>query len=235
MKISLLALAALSAALAAHAQPSRPDAAGRALYHEANAPAAARLTRAALAQQPGGFLANGDYGVGYLHLLTGRRVLVPGLRYHVGQRVVQVQDSLQADSTRYWPLAALRGFDLGTEDEPATRRRYCPRLVRESHGADRREAVQVLTATDAGPLLLAWLPQVVPGAGAPSQVLVAGPGNDPAQPLRPLDPTETSVLRLCGPRADQVQAFVRTKNLNYNLPTDIAKMLDYYNRLAVAK
>ncbi|RZK61413.1 MAG: hypothetical protein EOO59_05125, partial [Hymenobacter sp.] len=90
-------------------------------------------------------------------------VLVPGLRYHVGQRVVEVQDSLQTDSTSYWPLAALRGFDLGTEDDPATLRRYRPRLVQAGRQPDHREAVQVLTATDAGPLLLAWLPVLLPG------------------------------------------------------------------------
>jgi len=79
-----------------------------------------------------GILNNGIYQVGYLRLLDDHRVLVPGLRYHVSQRVLQVQDSLQADSTHYWPLAALRGFDLGTEDDtPPDVHRYRTRLVQQ--------------------------------------------------------------------------------------------------------
>lgn len=232
MKSALLFLLVLLPALglARH----RPTDSGQALVREANLPAARQQIRAALSQQPGAFLNEGRYEAGYLYLLSGRRVLVPGLRYHVGQRVVEVQDSLQADSTSYWPLTALRGFDLGTEDDPATLRRYRPRLVQAGHQPARREAVQVLTATDAGPLLLAWLPVLLPGTLTPGQVLLAGAGREAAQPLRQLSLNEPEVQRLLSVRVAPVQAFARTNNLRCCVPQEVARMLDCYNRLAVA-
>lgn len=208
--------------------------AGQALYHAANTPMARQQLRAALRQQPQALLNAGQFEAGYLYLLSGQRVLVPGLRYHLGQRVVEVQDSLQADSTSFWPLAALRGFDLGTADNPATLRRYRSRLVRSSRQPDHQEAVQVLTATDAGPLLLAYLPQLEPTAATPTLLLLAGEGRETTQPLRPLTATDADVLRLVGERALQVHANARIRNLHFCAPAEVAKMLDYYNQLAVA-
>lgn len=227
----MLPLGLLSLLAPAHSRAADP---GAALVRAANTPAARQLTQAAIGQQAGAFLHNGQYEAGYLYLLSGRRVLVPGLRYHVGQRVVEVQDSLQADSTSYWPLAALRGFDLGTENDPATLRRYRPRLVQAGRQPARREAVQVLTTTDAGPLLLAWLPVLLPGTSTPGQVLLAGGGHEATQPLRQLGTAETEVRRLVSERADKVQAFARLHNLHCCVPQEVAQMLDYYNHLAVA-
>ncbi|QKG57827.1 hypothetical protein GKZ68_15050 [Hymenobacter sp. BRD128] len=215
----------------------------RTLYREANTPAASLRTRAATNQHSTEFLNKGTYEAGYLRPLDGRRVLVLGLRYHVGQRVVQVQDSMQADSTHYWPLAAVRGFDLGTEDDipPAGSpgaapgvRRYRARLVQEGRQGTRREAVEVLTSIDSGPLLLAWLPVAAAPAGL-TQVLVAGPGTVTTEPLRPLELTEAAVLRLCGSRATEVRTFATGRHLRFDQPTEVAKILDYYNRVAVAK
>lgn len=218
---------------------------GRALYREANAPTARLRLRAATSQHANEYLNQGTYQTGYLRLLDGRRVLVIGQRYHVGQRVLQVQDSLQIDSTQYWPLAALRGFDLGTEDDAPppsagqaaavpTVRRYRTRLVQEGKQGARREAVEILTSIDSGPLLLAWLPVVSEPAGL-AQVLVAGPGTAATEPLRPLELAQAAVLRLCGSRADEVRSFASARHLRYEQASDVAKMLDYYNRVAVAK
>ncbi|WP_208131947.1 MULTISPECIES: hypothetical protein [unclassified Hymenobacter] len=227
----------------AWAQASRAADPGRALYREANTPVAALRTRAATSQHENEFLNKGTYETGYLRALDGRRILVLGLRYHVGQRVVQVQDSMQADSTHYWPLAAVRGFDLGTEDDAPLAnspdavvgvRRYRARLVQEGKQGTRREAVQVLTSIDSGPLLLAWLP-VVPEPAGLAQVLVAGPGTTPTEPLRPLELTEAAVLRLCGSRAAEVRTFASARHLRFDQPADVAKLFDYYNRVAVAK
>ncbi len=219
---------------------------GRALYREANTPAATLRLRAATSQQPTAFLGKGIYEPGYLRTLDGHRILLAGLRYHVGQRVLQVQDSLQADSTHYWPLAALRGFDLGLDDDaplsagqgaasPAVQR-YRGRLVQDGHQVPHREAVEVLTTIDSGPLLLAWLPTVTEPAGRNlTQVLVAGAGLGGTEPLHPLDLTQAAVLRLCGSRAEEVRTFATAHHLRYDQPTEVAKMLDYYNRVVVAK
>lgn len=243
MKQLLLTLLAISGCYPALAQASHAAAdPGRALYREANTPAARLRLRAATAQHENEYLTKGTYQTGYLRPLDGRRVLVIGQRYHVGQRVLQVQDSLQMDSTTYWPLAALRGFDLGTEDDvplgatgaASAVRRYRVRLVQEGKQGARREAVEILTSIDSGPLLLAWLP-VVPEPSGLMQVLVAGPGTASNEPLRPLELTQAAVLHLCNSRADAVRSFATTRHLRYELPTDVAKMLDYYNRIAVAK
>ena len=240
VKQLLLTLLAAAGCYSAAAQASHPTTdAGRALYREANTPVARLRLRAATGQHDNEYLNKGSYETGYLRLLDGRRVLVIGQRYHVGQRVLQVQDSLQMDSTTYWPLAAIRGFDLGTEDDAADGqgpavRRYRARLVQEGKQGSRREAVEILTSIDSGPLLLAWLP-VVPEPSGLAQVLVAGPGTTPTEPLRPLEPTQAAVLRLCTSRADEVRSFAAARHLRYEQPADIAKMLDYYNRIAVAK
>lgn len=246
MKLLLLTLLAATGYFTASAQAGHPAAdPGRALYREANAPAARLRLRAATAQHVNEYLNKGTYETGYLRLLDGRRVLVIGQRYHVGQRVLQVQDSLQVDSTQYWPLAAVRGFDLGTDDDapplatgqgaavPAVRR-YRARLVQEGKQGTRREAVEILTSIDSGPLLLAWL-SIVPEPAGLTQVLVAGPGTAATEPLRPLELTQAAVLRLCGSRADEVRSFASIRHLRYEQASDVAKMLDYYNRVAVAK
>lgn len=248
MKLKLAFTLLLAAVCApAWGQASRPGAdPGRALYREANTPTAALHLRAEMGQHPTAFLSKGTYETGYLRTLDGRRILLAGLRYHVGQRVVQVQDSLQADSTHYWPLAAIRGFDLGLDDDaplptssstaPPAVQRYRARLVQDGRQAPRREAVQVLTTIDSGPLLLAWLPTVAEPAGLNlTQVLVAGPGLGGTEPLRPLDLTQAAVLRLCGSRTEEVRTFATAHHLRYDQPSEVAKMLDYYNRVAVAK
>ncbi|MDJ0363817.1 hypothetical protein QMK33_01535 [Hymenobacter sp. H14-R3] len=245
MKLAFILLLAAACA-PAWGQASRPDL-SRALYREANLPAAALRLRAELDQHPTEFLAKGTYEAGYLRTLDGRRILLAGLRYHVGQRVLQAQDSVQADSTHYWPLAAIRGFDLGLDDDaplptgaaadaPPLAQRYRARLVQAGRQAPHREAVQVLTTIDSGPLLLAWLPTVAePASHYLMQVLVAGPGLGGTEPLHPLDLTQAAVLRLCGSRAEEVRTFATARHLRYDQPTEVAKMLDYYNRVAVAK
>ena len=205
--------------------------AARALYREANTPNAARRLRAELSRHAGGFLDNGIYQVGYLRLLNGHRVLVPGLRYNVSQHVLQVQDSLQADSTHFWPLATLRGFDLGTEDDgPLAVHHYRTRLVQEGRQAPHPEAIEVLTATDAGPLLLGWLTQV----GSSGPMLVAGPGKGgPDEAVHSLELSQAAILRLCGSHATEVQAYAASHHLYFSQPADVAQMLDQYNKLTV--
>lgn len=224
---------AVSVTVLAKAQTTRGCArADQALFREANSPAATRRQHAELSRHAGEFLNNGLYQVGYLRLLDGHRVLVLGLRYHLSQRVLQVQDSLQADSTHYWPLAALRGFDLGTEDDTLpTVHHYRTRPVQEGRKAPQPEAVEVLTATDAGPLLLGWLTQV----GSSGPMLVAGPGSGGAdEPLRPLELSQAAVLQLCGPHATEVQTYAASHHLHFDQASEVARMLDQYNRLTVA-
>jgi hypothetical protein len=112
---------------------------------------------------------------------------------------------------------------------PLGRRRYRTRLVRTGRWSAHREAVESLTCTDTGPLVLALLPAT---STAPAQVL-AGPGYDQTVPLRPLELTQEAVLRLCGDHAAQVRAYAMVHNLRFEQTNDVARLLDYYNRLAV--
>jgi hypothetical protein len=225
----------------AAAQANRDAAEARVAYQQANTGSAARGFRAALAQQPTGFLGGAAFQPGYLRTFDGHTLLVPGLRYHAGLRLLEAQDSVELDSTHFWPVSGLRGFDLGEAGIPdAPQRRFRARLVKEGSAGTRREYVEVLTAIDAGPLLLAWLYAPAPEATSNGKrplvgTLLAGPGTVGTEPLRPLEPTEASVLRLFGARADAVRTFASAQHLDYTRPADIARMMDHYNRLAVVK
>lgn len=113
-------------------------------------------------------------------------------------------------------------------EAPMGRRVYRTRLLRTGYFSTRREAVEILTCTYAGPLVLALLPAT---AAAPAQLL-AGPGYDPAVALRPLPLTQEAVLRLCGDRAPQVLAYARYYDLHFQQADEVARMLDFYNRIA---
>lgn len=116
-------------------------------------------------------------------------------------------------------------------EAPMGRRVYRTRLLRTGYFGTHREAVEILTCTYAGPLVLAQLPAT---AAAPAQLL-AGPGYDPAVALRPLPLTQEAVLRLCGDRAPQVLAYARYYDLHFQQAEEVARMFDYYNRIATIK
>ena len=146
-----------------------------------------------------------------------------------------VSEAAGEETTIFDPTAAdlptSLAITLRRPEAPQGRRTYRTRLVRTGRWATRREAVEILTCTYAGPLVLAQLPAT---AATPSQVL-AGPGYDPEATLRPLELTQAAVLRLCADRAPQVQAYARLYNLHFEQATDVARLLDYYNRIAVVK
>ena len=236
----LFALAGAALGRPAAAQSARDLAEARILYQQANTGALARTSRAAIAQQPTGFLGDGAFEFGALRTYDGRRRPVPGLRYHAALHLLEAQDSISTDSTHLWPVTSLRGFDLGESGNAAMPlRRFRGRLVKEGNAGTRREFVEVLTAIDAGPLLLAWLytlgEPTINGTRPVVGVLLAGPGTAGAEPLRLLEPTQSSVLHLFGSRTNDLRDFATTQKLNYTRPIDIAKMMDHYNRIAVIK
>jgi hypothetical protein len=128
-------------------------------------------------------------------------------------------------------LPAELAITLRRPEAPLGRRTYRTRLVRTGRFATHAEAVEILTSTYAGPLVLAQLPAT---DAAPAQVL-AGPGYDATVALRPLPLTQEAVLHLCGERAPQVQAYARLYNLHFQQADEVARLLDYYNRIATVK
>ncbi|RZK32089.1 MAG: hypothetical protein EOO63_02390 [Hymenobacter sp.] len=128
-------------------------------------------------------------------------------------------------------LPAALALTLRRPMAPLGKRRFRTRLVRTGRWTTRRESVESLTCTDTGPLVLALLAAT---ASTPALVL-AGPGYDQSVPLRPLELTPAAVLRLCGERAAQVRAYAMLYNLHFEQTADVARLLDYYNRIAVVQ
>ena len=225
----------------ARAQTARDQAEATAMYQQANAGATGQTLRASLGQQTTGFLGDGSFQFGALRTHDGRFRPITGLRYHVGLQLLEAQDSLDLDKTHLWPAGSLRGFDLGEAGDTETPlRRFRCRLVKEGTAGTRREFVEILTAIDAGPLVLGWLYSIAlvpnPNGRRPLvATLLAGPGTIGAEPLRQLEPTQAAVLRLFGARAEDVRMFALGQHLDFTRPADIARMMDHYNRLVVVK
>lgn len=225
------------------AQSSRDQAEAQALYRQTNAIATSAGLRQALNLQTTGFVGDGTFAFGALRTFDNRRRPVPGLRYHAALRLLEAQDSLGSDTTRLWPVGSLRGFDLGELGDPESPlRRFRSRLVKEGKGmgTTRREFVEVLTAVDAGPLLLAWLYTPGPeeagtGRRPLAQLLVAGPGVGTDDPLRPVELGKENVLKLFGKRDEEIRSFAAGQRLSYDKAPDVARMVDYFNRVALAK
>ncbi|MGI4864728.1 MAG: hypothetical protein ACRYFZ_12460 [Janthinobacterium lividum] len=176
-------------------------------------------------------------------LSGGHQSAFASARPQIGQRLLSLPKVEQFANAAVDSLGEAPEFDPETANIPAAlaitlrrpvaplgRRNYRTRLVRTSRWVSRREAVEILTCTYAGPLVLALLPATT---AAPSQVL-AGPGYDPETPLRPLELTQAAVLCLCGDRAPQVRAYAMLYNLHFQQAEEVARLLDYYNRIAVA-
>ena len=235
----MLLLAWASAGRPVLAQANHDLSEARVLYAQANHSPIETTLRAGLQVQGSGFFGDESLRPGALRTFDGRYRPVPGLRYHAGMRLLEVQDSISLDSTHLWPMGSLRGFDLSEPGDTTPPRRFRPRLVKEGSAGQRREFVEVLTAVDAGPLLLAWLytPRADAGADRLSIVplLLVGAGNDPNEPLRFLETNRSAVQRLFGSRAQTVNAYAMTKQLYYSNPADVARMIDYFNRLAVVR
>ena len=168
------------------------------------------------------------------------------LPIHASVNWQEEQDSVQADDNQFESLSSSLEFEVAATDvaladrpiastsmlkapaAPLGPQRFRSRLIRTNRHAQ-PEVVEILTCTEAGPLVLALLPA---SSSTPAQVL-AGAGHDRTQPLRPLELTQAAVLRLCGNRAAQVRAYAMTYDLHFQQATDVARMLDYFNRLAV--
>ncbi len=209
-----------------------------------SAGAATPLGQPEATKQPAALVTQPVFEPGSLRLLNGRRVLVLGLRYSADQQKIEIQDSLQPGRTLFLPLSSLRGFDLGAEDQlpapaavpigpvgPAGPRRFRASLVQGSRWSTRPQIVEILTCTEAGALVLAVLPTSATG----SQQAIVGSGPSRTEPMRPLELTRTAVLNLFGNRAPQVYAFAMTYDLHFEQAADVARMCDYFNRLAVVQ
>jgi hypothetical protein len=184
------------------------------------------------------------FEIGSMRLVGDYQLAAQNQQDQSSQDSLEVQLVAQADNAEASAVSEIRERYPEMADLPATvaltlrrpttplgKRRFRTRLVRTSPWSTRREPVESLTCTDTGPLVLALLSAT---ATTQAQVL-AGPGYDQTVPLRPLELTQAAVLRLCGERAAQVRAYAMLYNLHFEQTNDVARMLDYYNRIAVVK
>ncbi len=178
--------------------------------------------------------------VGTKRLATGSQLAIAAAQLHSLNALVEtatpelptaITTTAPAEATEPNAEAAALASTFRRPEAPMGRRVYRTRRLRTGYFGTRREAVEILTCTYAGPLVLALLPAT---AAAPAQLL-AGPGYDPAVALRPLPLTQEAVLRLCGDRAPQVLAYARYYDLHFQQAEEVARMLDYYNRIATIK
>jgi hypothetical protein len=198
----------------------------------------------ALASKPQASITLRVFELGSMRLVGDYQLAAQNQQNQPSQDSAEVQLLEQADDTEAAAVREIRELYPETADLPVSlaltlrrpaaplgHQRFRTRLVRTGRWSTRREPVESLTCTDTGPLVLALLAAT---STSPAQVL-AGPGYDKHVALCPLELTQAAVLRLCGERAAQVRAYAMLYNLHFEQLTDVARLLDYYNRIAVVK
>lgn len=239
----LAGLLTLGIGLQAEASDDHPTQAKTARGTKKANATAARLVKAP-ASKPHAPIMLRVFELGSMRLVGDYQLAAQNQQDQPSQDSLEAQLLAQADGTEAAATSEIRALYPETANLPAAlavtlsrpiaplgKRRFRTRLVRTGRWSTRREPVESLTCTDTGPLVLALLSAT---ATTPAQVL-AGPGYDQTVPLRPLDLTQAAVLRLCGERATQVRAYAMLYNLHFEQADDVARLLDYYNRIAVVK
>ena len=207
------------------------------LYQQANAPDALERMHKELINAPEAYLVALDQP-GTLVLADKRRVRVPALKYNVALHLLEAQDST---GSHVWPPGSLDGFYIGRGRDARHFRSY---LVR--NGNTKKDFVEVLTLTDDSPVVLglqhvyihedAQLDPVLHTQTRPArteigQVVVAGAGTTPKEPLRALPLTQRNVARLFGPRAAEVDANAQKAQLSYTDLSQVLRLVEFYNQL----
>lgn len=207
------------------------------LYQQANSPRALERMRQDLVNAPEAYLVAIDQP-GTLVLASLRRLRVPALKYNVALHLLEARDST---GSHVWPPGSLAGFEVGRGSDARRFRSYPVRV-----GSTRTEFVEVLTA-DNSPLVLGLLHSYVhqdaeldpvlrtvkrKEVTEIQQVVVAGAGPGPREPLRELPLNQRAIARLFGSRAAEVDAFATKENLRYTDLAQVLRLVEYYNRPA---
>ena len=209
------------------------------LYQQANSPRALERMHRDLVNAPEAYLVAIDQP-GILVLPSKRRIRVPAMKYNVALHLLEAQDST---GSHVWPPGSLDGFYMGQGNAERHFRSY---LVR--NGNTRLDFVEVLTVDNDSPLVLAvqhaYLHEdatVDPVLRTTTkkarteigQTVVAGPGQLPREPLRPLVLNQRVVLRLFGTRSAAVETYAAKERLLYTDLEQVLHMMEYYNQRLV--
>ena len=209
---------------------------GMDLYQRANSPDALERMHKDLVRAPEAYLVNVEQP-GTLVLLSKQRVRVPAMRYNVARHLLEVRDST---GSHVWPPGSLDGFYLGKDSDVRHFRTYPVR-----NGSTKSDFVEVLTVDDTPKMVLAvqhaYLhedAQLDPILRTETrkarteigQVVLAGPGTAPQQPLRVISLNQRGVMPLFGSRAAQVQTFAAKEHLSFTDLASVMRMVEYYNQ-----
>jgi hypothetical protein len=210
------------------------------LYQRANSPDALKRLNPELVRAPEAHIETIPVP-GTLVTTDGKHYKVAALSYNVALQLLEAQDST---GSHVWPPGSLRGFYL---NRGAQARHFQTYQVRD--GGVKRDFVEVLTVDDNSPIVLAVqhnyiheeaeLDPVLHNVRRPARTLigqkvVAGSGNLPNEPLRPIVLNQRNVLKLFGDRAAKVADFAAREDLNYADLGQVLRMVEYYNQM-VAK
>lgn len=209
------------------------------IYQRANAPDALAKMRKDLIKAPEAYLVSVDQP-GTLVLADMRRVRIPAMKYNVALHLLEVRDST---GSHVWPPGSLNGFYLGQGSEA---RHFRSLPVR--NGSTKTDFVEVLTNPDNSPIVLGVQHQYVhedaqldpilrtetkAARTEIGQVVVAGIGPLPNEPLRVVSLNQRSVSKLFGTRAPEVEAWALQQHLGYTDLGQVLRMVEYYNRLFI--
>lgn len=235
-----LAAALLLTATGAQAQAQRDlTEIGLDLYQRANSPGALERMRKDLVNAPEAYLVSTDQP-GALVLLDKRSVRIPAMKYNVALHLLEVRDST---GSHVWPPGSLDGFYLG---KGADARHFRSLPVR--NGSTRLDFVEVLTNPDNSPVVLgvqhnylhedAQLDPILRTETKAArteigQVVVAGIGPLPKEPLHVVSLNQRSVSKLFGTRAPEVEAWAQKQHLGYTDLGQVLRMVEYYNQISV--
>lgn len=209
---------------------------GMDLYQRANSPSALERMHRDLINAPDAYLVALDQP-GVLVLPSKRRVRVPVMKYNVALHLLEARDST---GSHVWPPGSLDGFYLGRGSDVRHFRTYGVR-----DGSVKQNFVEVLTVDDDSPLVLGVLHEyhhedaqfdpvlhtmTKPARTEIGQVVVAGPGQAPREPLRRLLLNRRNVLQLFGGQATNIETYAAKEHLSYTDLSQVMRMVEFYNQ-----
>lgn len=238
--LAALAAAVLLSTGAAHAQAQRDlTEIGLDLYQRANAPDALARMHKDLINAPEAYLVSIDQP-GTIVLLDKRRIRIPAMKYNVALHLLEARDST---GSHVWPPGSLESFYLGRGTDA---RHFRSLAVR--NGSTKTDFVEVLTNPDNTPIILGVQHQYVhedaqfdpilrteikAARTEIGQIVVAGIGPLPNEPMRMVVLNQRSVSKLFGTRARQVDDWALQQHLGYTDLGQVLRMVEYYNQLFI--
>ena len=170
--------------------------------------------------------------------IDGAPQAVPGMRYNIVRRWLEVKDATVPGGLRVLPVGSIRGFMLAdAPGQPA----YQFGAYLGPH-QDGRLFLQELTPAGPVHLLVRFDIETIAPLRNSALAVDLQPGQErqftrlyvfePTHPeARELALTQKAVLKIFGPQAPQMAAYANQKQLRYSDLADVAKLVEHYNSI----